>query len=163
MRVARVRPRGLTAGLWAAAGEVGRAVPGSVRMTPTRQRSRATASKEAGTFNGAVGADHPSKSCRDWELHRLDSADQRDAASRGRWRGPTTLDGNLAALVHGTLGGTPMGQECVRDAIRFVRTHRSLRQPMPHVREDVKAADAMGLTHLSRVKPPSSLVARHSP
>lgn len=65
--------------------------------------------------------------------------------------------------MHKTSGGTPLGQEFVRDAIRLVRKHRFLRQAMPHVREGVKARDGIGLTHLSRVKPPWSVVARHSP
>ncbi len=138
-------------------------VPGSARMTPTRQTSRASASKEASTFNGSVGAGHRLGGCRDGQLHRLDSGDRRGSAPRGRWRGAATLDGNLAALVHRTSSGTPLGQECVRDAIRSVRKHRFLRQAMPSVREDVKAADGLGFTHLSPVKPPSSVVARHSP
>ena len=46
---------------------------------------------------------------------------------------------------------TPLEQEFVRDAIRYVRKHRFLRSQLGHLRESIKAADGLGLSDLSAV------------
>ena len=63
----------------------------------------------------------------------------------------TTLDPEIRLFLEAEDWGsyTPLEQEFVRDAIRYVRKHRFLRSQLGHLRESIKAADGIALSDLS--------------
>ena len=65
----------------------------------------------------------------------------------------TTLDPEIRLFLEAEDWGsyTPLEQEFVRDAIRYVRKHRFLRSQLGHLRESIKAADGIALSDLSAV------------
>ena len=64
-----------------------------------------------------------------------------------------TLDPEIRLFLEAEDWGsyTPLEQEFVRDAIRYVRKHRFLRSQLGHLRESIKAADGIALSDLSAV------------
>ena len=62
-----------------------------------------------------------------------------------------TLDPEIRLFLEAEDWGsyTPLEQEFVRDAIRYVRKHRFLRSQLGHLRESIKAADGIALSDLS--------------